>query len=202
MARSFNGTSDHIDADAATPNLSGQQAFSLSIWVKGSIANASSKNPLSIGAAGAGPFFQFQGDASGKLVLGLRSATSGSTDLTTSTATVFDSTWHHICVTQPSGSNVVSIYIDGLLDHTFTRTSLSNSTTQTFTTLCFGAFHRSGTFAQFYGGVNAEIAIWARTLTLSEVKLLAAGHLASELGPAHYWPLWGADSPEPDIGNG
>ncbi len=202
MARQFNGSSDHIDADSAVPNLSGQQAFSLAGWINASIAQSSALNPMSIAAAAAGPFFQLQGDASGKLLIAARSATSGGSDTTASTAVAFNSAWHHFCVTQPSGSSTLSIYLDGALDHTFARTSLSNGTTQTFTTLCFGALHRSGAFSQFYGGGLGDLAIWARTLTAQEVALLGSGAEASLLGPNHYWPLWGVDSPEPDIGNG
>ncbi len=202
MARQFNGTTDKIDADSAALNLSGQQAFSISFWAKATIAQANALNPFSNANSGAaGPFFQLQGDASGKLFVTARSATSGGADTTTSTATFFDNTWHHVVVTQPSGSSTLSIYIDGVLDHTFARTALSNNTTQTFNTLSFGYLHRN-TSAQFFAGALAEVASWTRTLTAVEVALLGAGASAAELGPVHYWPLWGADSPEPDIGNG
>ncbi len=202
MARKFNGTTDKIDADAAVLNVSGQQAFSVSFWVNASIAQSSVLDPWAVGASGAaGPFWQAQGDASGKITFSGRSATSGGTDSTTSTATVFDSTWHHVCITQPSGSNVVSIYINGVLDHTFTRTSLSNGASQVFNTLSFGYLHRN-TSSNFYAGNLADVAHWTRTLSAAEVALLGGGHPAAELGPDHYWPLWGVDSPEPDIGNG
>lgn len=203
MSRKFNSTTDSIAANAAAPNLSGQQAFSIAFWVNASIAQSSALNPLSIANSGAaGPFFQFQGTAGGKLMITARSSTSGSTDSTTSTATTFDSTWHHIGVTQPSGSSTLTIYVDGVSDHTFARTGLSNNTTQTFNTLTFGALQRTGSPAQLYGGIDAEIAIWSRTLAATEMSSLFAGVSPLLLGANHFWPLFGSDSPEPDIGTG
>ncbi len=202
MARQFNGSTDKIDADSAVLNMSGQQAFSFAFWAKATIAQSNVLNPFGNANSGAaGPFFQAQGDASGKLVYAARSLTSGSSDTTTSTAVYFDNTWHHCVVTQPSGSSTLSIYIDGVLDHTFARTSLSNNTTQTFNTLSFGYLHRN-TSAQFFAGALADVAAWTRTITAQEVALLGSGAEASLLAPNHYWPLWGVDSPEPDIGNG
>ena len=201
MARKFNSTTDSIAANAAAPNLSGQQAFSIALWVNASIAQSSALNPLSVANSGAaGPFFQFQGTAGGKFLITARSSTSGGTDSTTSTATTFDSTWHHIGVTQPSGSSMLTIYVDGVSDHTFNRTSLSNNATQTFNSLTFGALQRTGSPAQLYGGIDAEIAIWSRTLAATEMSSLFAGVSPLLLGANHFWPLFGADSPEPDLG--
>ncbi len=51
-----------------------------------------------------------------------------------------------------------------------------------------------------WNGSLAHVAYWSRALSAHEVVGLAAGMLPSHLGPDHYWPLWGADSPEFDQG--
>ncbi len=201
MARSLNGTSDLIAVDSAHLT-NGATAFSISAWVKKSArANDQIYGEGNTGAAG--PFMQFNFDATTgqHIEIAARSASSGSSDvMAIGTIVAADGTWHHVCVTQ-NASSLCKLYVDGVADSSGSRTALSNSNSQTFNTARIGVLTRN-TNANFYSGTIAEVATWTRELTASEVKLLAAGHLASELGPAHYWPLWGADSPEPDIGNG
>jgi hypothetical protein len=93
----------------------------------------------------------------------------------------------------------MQLYVDGAADSSGTRTALSNSNSQTFNTTNIGVLVRNTT-SNFYSGTISEVATWTRTLSQGEVTSLASGLPASHLAPAHYWPLWGVDSPEPDIG--
>lgn len=201
MSRSFNGTSDFIAANTAHVT-NGGVAFTIACWVNASLAAANLKNLYGEGNTGAaGPFFQIQGESvSGRLFISARSAsTGGSNSLTGTSRPAFDSTWHHIAVTQTTG-NVITAYVDGIADGTLTRTALSNSTTQVFNTTSWGTIVRN-TNTTFLGGLIAHAALWTRTLSAQEIVSLAAGALPSLFAPVHYWPFWGTDSPEPDIGN-
>lgn len=195
MPRSFNGTSDLITADGARVT-DGGAPFTIAMWLKAAgTASGDVYSEANTGAAG--PFFQIAA-ASGKANFSMRSATGGAADASAnSTATVFDSTSHHLALTQTTG-NLMSLYIDAAADVTFTRTGNSNATSQPLTSVTFGALRRNTTSA-FHAGVIAHLATWNRILAVQEVKSLAAGLLPSHLAPTHYWPLWGADSPEPDI---
>ncbi len=200
MARQFNGTTDLITVSAAHLTNAGI-AFSISAWIK-KAARVSDEIYGEGNSGAAGPFFQVQldGTTGTHLNVTARSATTGSSDSVLGTIVCVDSTWHHIAVTQ-NGSNLIKLYVDGVADTSGSRTSLSNTAGQTLNTASIGVLIRN-TNANFYVGGIGETASWDRELTATEVKLLSGGHPAAELGPVHYWPLWGVDSPEPDIGNG
>ncbi len=196
MARQFNGTTDLITVDAA--RLFAQNvAFSQAAWVKAAAvigmaiyaeaATASINNVylMASGASGASKARIFIKGSTGTTLL----------DFDT-TAVAFDSTWHHLCFTQDASRNYV-LYVDGVSDHSGTWTS----GTVTPTDAVIGALKRTTT-ANFYTGSAAEVATWSRQLSAGEAALLASGEPASMLSPNHYWPLWGVDSPEPDIGTG
>ncbi len=198
MARQFNGTSDLITADAA--HIFGNAvAFSQSAWVKAAAsvdrtiyaeAATASINNVYLMATDTSP-------ATGTTCRIFIKSSAGTTLLDVhSTAVVFDSTWHHCCFTQDA-SRVYALYVDGVLDKSGTWTS----GTVTPTDCLIGALKRTTT-TNFFSGAIGDVATWARQLSAAEAALLAAGVPASELGPTHYWPLWGTDSPEPDIGNG
>lgn len=200
MGRSFNGTSDLIAVDAAHVT-NGSVSFTIATWVNSSLANANAKNPYGEGnTAGLGPFFQIQGDASGHVLVSARDTAAGGSDQISGTIVAFDSTWHHVCVSQTGASDIFRLFVDGTADGTKTRTSLSSATNQVFNRTTWGALVRNGT-AQFYGGLLAHAALWTRELSAAEISSLAKGMLPSLLAPDHYWPFWGTDSPEPDIGN-
>lgn len=204
MCRSFNGTNQDIGMNTAAINASGNQALTIACWIRGSAAGAANGSFWAqANSAAAGPYFAALGDpggSSGKWEMNMRSATSGSGDQPLSNNIVLDSSWHHICCSQPSGSAVISMYTDGLLDRTFSRT-FSSSTSQTFNTLHVGKTQRN-TDSNFLNGSVAELAIWTRTLSAKEIAALGKGLPPSFLAPLHYWPLWGVDSPEPDLGSG
>lgn len=196
MARSFvTGSSTKIVANAAHLFLP-TNAFSVSLWVNGAALttaglytegnNASTRNFFVVftdSTTGSHARIEVENN-SGILILDI-----------TSTATICDATWHHVCYTQDASANY-ALYIDGSSDKS------GSYTPSTFTTpnlLTIGALGRT-TYSNFFTGVISEVANWSRQLNAGEVKSLAAGLPASHLGPNHYWPLLGRDSPEPDYG--
>jgi hypothetical protein len=202
MARSFNGTSDWISCDGARVS-DGSTAFSLSVWVKAGLKTFGMVYSETDGSNSRPLFFVCQNGSSGgngsKLELELSSI--GGVDVAISTGVFFDSTWHHLGLTQ-NASNLITIYLDGVQDSTFTRTSLSNSSGQNPPTVRWGASRLAASTGNLYAGSLAHGATWARQLSAAEIKSLANGLLPSHLGPAHYWPMWGGDSPEPDLVSG
>lgn len=189
----------HADAAHLT---NGATAFSIACWIKTS-AKAfgmiySESNPMNTG-----PFFFFMLSGSSphttghQLEMNARTAGSGSVDVFQGSVDVATSSWHHVAITQ-NASSQMAMYSDGVADGTFTRTANSNSNTQTFTAAIVGA-DRLNVTTNFFPGLIAQMGTWTRQLAASEVAALASGLLPPSLGAAHYWPLWGFDSPEPDL---
>ena len=198
MARSLNGTSDKIAANAAHLTNAGV-AFTIAGWIKKSArANDALYGEGSTGAAGPFAELHLDGTTGQHIEFAARSGASGSADTITGTLTAADGTWHHIAVTQDSSNNI-ALFVDGTADTTGARTALSNTPGQVFNTATLGAVVRNTT-SSFFSGTMAHVATWSRQLSAAEIKTLAAGVPPSLLGPDHYWPLWGTDSPEPDIG--
>lgn len=195
MARTFNGTSDQIAADAAA-QYSNAAAFSVSFWVKAAAA-AQGHVVFSEGLSSLSQTFcYFQTNSAKLMAVGRYNNTLYLSPSTT--ATVFDSTWHHAIYAQ-GASRDYQFYVDGVADASGTFSSVTAFTADRVGMGVLRYF--SGTFG-FLAGTLAEVATFSRKLTAGEAQSLASGLLASHLGPTHYWPLWGIDSPEPDIGNG
>ncbi len=194
MARSFNGSSDFVAADAAHVfSMSG--AFSLAFWLKAANPGA---NKICYGegnSVSSNPFIQAGANASAKAVVFVRGDTGATQTLTATTATVADSTWHHVCYTQDASGNY-KFYVDGVADATGSYTS--GTTTLDRTTI--GGFRATGGISTPITGSLQHVATWTRQITAGEAASLGMGALPSHFAPAHYWPLWGADSPEPDLG--
>lgn len=198
MARSFNGTSDVIAANAAA-TFGTTASYSVAAWVKAAL-NGSGADQVFFSegnSAATRPFMELINQAATGLVAVRLSSTSANVLSVAASGIVFDGTWHHICHTQDGAGNY-AIYCDGVVG---SSGSYSLGTAGTTNRCTIGAFVRNTT-ANFYPGTVAEVAKWTRQLTAKEAVSLAAGLPASHLGPSHYWPLWGSDSPEPDIGSG
>jgi hypothetical protein len=198
MARSFNGTSDLIKATGGASYGGTRSAYSIALWVSGT---SQTSKAFQVDAHNSNKGFCFLGtDTTGgtKCRVSISDSSTGSTLLdSTSTAVILDSSWHHVCFTLDASGNWV-LYIDGASDHSggpLTSDTVSESWA------AFGLLARD-TNSAFFAGTLAQAANWTRVLAASEVAELANGLLPSHLGPAHYWPLWGVDSPEPDIGTG
>lgn len=108
--------------------------------------------------------------------------------------------WHHYLMVQNRGTPLNSVWIDGvaqtLTPGTHDAGAYNNCPNQT---IYFGN-HPSGLYVQ---GAMAEMALFPGTLFgLNQAKALTAGARVTEMPtkPSYYWPLFGADSPEPDYG--
>lgn len=196
MARSFNGTSDLIRADSAHV-FATATACSFSAWVQAAASatkvfyaeaqTGSNNNNLRI---------QTDSTTGSHVEVIIHLTTSNLLDLV-GTKIAFDGTPHHITATQDTAHHW-TLYVDGQLDATATATSTSIST---ISNLAIGALFRSSAVL-FFPGTIWDVANWSRQLSAGEAASLGAGLPASFLAPDHYWPLWGLDSPEPDIGMG
>lgn len=202
MPRSFNGTSDVIHLSAACVT-NGGVACTIAGWIKTTPAAFkmlySESNPTNTR-----PLFFFSLSGSSPHTTGhqleIEVASGSSVDVFQSSVDIATSTWRHVAFRQDASNNM-ELWADGAVDGTKTRTSFSNSTGQTLTQAFLGA-SRLSTLGNTYPGTLAHWATWTRHLSDAEMKALANGLLPSHLGPTHYWPLWGVDSPEADIGTG
>lgn len=190
MARSFNGTTDRIDL-----TLGITLGMTLAAWIKTTTASAAACIIDNDTGASGGRGYQFR-IGSGKLQV---ISFSGATVVTTTGATTINTgSWIHVAATIPS-SGVVTLYVNGVSDGTSASRSWAISGTPTAVSI---GSHHSGA-SQFFAGTIAECVIAnSRLLSIQEIAALAAGLPASQLGVSNYLPLWGVDSPEPDIGTG
>ena len=200
MARSFNGTSDFIAADGAgVANMN--TSFSVAAWVNASGALTNKTWYGEGSSSSSSPFYQFQCNSGKMRIIIRRDGNTGTADQTINSArTLADGTWHHAVWAQTGSGSSLSwqVYIDGVAD----TASSGAPHTCTLNRVTIGGLRRTGGVENPIAATLGEIATWSRTLSAGEAKALASGLPASYLGPNHYWPLWGVDSPEPDIGNG
>jgi hypothetical protein len=187
MARTFNGTSDKITV-ANTSTL----GITVGAWFKTTSASAAACIIDSDTGAAGGRNFQFR-IGSGKL----QAITfTGATPVTTTGVTTINGGgWFHGAITIPT-SGVVTVWVNGVSD----KTSASAGWNVSAGTGTWFGTHNNGA-SQFFAGTIAEAFIFnSAVLTANQLAALAAGMPVSHLGPSHYWPLWGGDSPEPDLG--
>jgi len=200
VSRTFGASSFCFnDADGI---YSEQVAYTVALWVNRaaitteqecfSEGSRSSTNPL---------FILRTGPTSGKAAVSIRNnAGGGSNPANLTTAlTVFDGTWHHLAFAQDAAGNF-QVYVDGVADGTAHGTFVPGATTMSC--VAVGAFRSTTTANTFNTGSCAHVATWSRQLAATEIASLAGGLLPSVLGPVHYWPLWGIDAAEPDLGSG
>lgn len=115
------------------------------------------------------------------------------TEAETTTGIARDGSWEHACGVFASTTDRRA-FLNGGSKGTNTD-SVSDVAPTSFT---------AGDAPPFAGlaGRIAEIGIWDIALSDAEVALLAAGISPTRIQAANlvgYWPLWGADSPEPDL---
>lgn len=196
MPRTFNGSTDsigYVGGFVSGPGI----AWSYALWLKATAGANNAKDFYSEGFNNTTlEFLQWQILLGNTARAAFRADAGGSSDLLAGSAAVADGTWHHVCLIQGT-DNVITQFVDGVSDGTLTRTGNSNGTT-TFDRAGFGFFVANGSNPCACSVAHA--AGWNRKLAVQEVKALANGLLPSHLGPVHFFPLWGVDSPEPDIG--
>lgn len=110
--------------------------------------------------------------------------------------------WQHYVATYDStdNGNDPMIYKNGSLLSEFERIGPSGSPDAPGTAVEFGGNNDS----HWYNGRLAEVAMWNREISASEVAILADGYspLFVSRGLIGYWPLIGKFSPEIDVING
>lgn len=190
MARSFNGTSDLIAVTAA-PFSSGSPTMTLSAFIK---TSSSAAGAIIASDTGSSPnrVYQFTKTALNKLQFTVF-ATSVVHTITGATS-VNDGLWHHVAAVNDGTTGW--IYLDGVQDVTGAQAANHTLNLHNFR---IGA-QLVGVTGAFWNGSIAHAALWSSALTVSAAVSMSAGLPSSHLGPEHYYPLWGADSPEPDIG--
>ncbi len=200
MARSFTGTPDFVAA-SSFPAVGTGKDFTIAAWVKTTNAVIQSVVGADNGASGT-RYFQFRLDATGKIQF--VTFASPNTATTTQGATALkDGVWHHIagvCAWTTGATAPTVAYLDGVSDGTQASAS-ANAQPSAPNALRIGSQLPGLSLALFNGSIQ-HVAYWSRALAAHEVVSLASGALPSHFAPDHYWPLWGADSPEPDVGVG
>jgi len=197
MGRSFNGTTalGSVGGNVTNPGIE----WSVGGWLKAASGANSNADIYSEGLnSNTNPFVQILISPADKCASFFRADGGGTSDSFTSTASIAIGAWVHILLTQTTG-NLISLYVNGVLDSTFTRTGNSNGTT-TLDRIGFAEFITNGG-SKMVGSLG-QWASWTRKLSAQEAKSLASGLTPSHLGPTHYWQIAGIDSPEPDVGIG
>jgi hypothetical protein len=199
MARSFNGSTNYLQVEAAV--VSGTP-LSISGWMFNAdsgvgvvtIATVQDKD-----VADQRHILQLRGSVAGDPVGAFSQDASESPAVNSTTGTTVN-TWHHACGIWASATSR-TIYLDG--------GSKAEDTTSVspvgFDRTSIGA-NRDSTPSGFFNGRIAEVTIWNVALTDDEVLALASGINPFRIRPLNIvWrpPLFGIDSPEPDYsGNG
>ncbi len=160
-ALNFDGTNDYLEKSNPVNLPVGSAARSMEVWVKTSgnvnyfrtIANygitaTSRRFGILIAADNGRPYFVGEGnDMQG-------------------TVSVTDGNWHHIAVTYTGGTNgTVSMYIDGVLNITSTKTLNTASGP-----LRIGRRVDGGGNTEYFNGTIDEVRIWNYVLTQSEIQ--------------------------------
>jgi hypothetical protein len=207
MSRTFNsanvGVNEnylHTPASGVYANLT---AFTFAAWVY----------PTGLGGLNEGvilaqdptgvysPAFYFDGAGGSALFASITGAVNGISDTNEQLAL---NTWSHVTVTfDLAGDALLHVYINGVeATYSIQQAAVGPLADNSADGFYFG----NDTFDFGWDGSLAEMAVWDRALTATEVASLAASTtgipaaLATEVG---YWHFCGFNSPEPDAsGNG
>lgn len=197
MGRVFNGSTHLAKATGAQVVVNTRTAVCWCCWMKGA------------GQQDKGVMMEGRNNATGSARIGTENVSGGtkarlliSSDAgvsvldATSAGVICNSNWHHVLFGWDASGNW-KFYLDGALDAS--GSLASHTITPTWAALGCNARNSN---AQFFAGTIAHAANWTRLLSLTEVKSLASGLSPVLFAPVHYWPVYGIDSPEPDIGQG
>lgn len=193
MPRLFQTTNQNLIEFNPMPSGDTSSIINCGCWLK--TTQGSGSLICSDNGSGSGRVLQFT-TASGKIQGILFSSGGGSAFIATGASSVNDGAWHHVLLSYDG--TTMRIYVDGGLDGSHAATA---GNTLASKRLRIGA-QIPGVTNTFYAGTIAEAFIRYSAISAGEAKALAAGLPASHLKADHYWPIWGKDSPEPDIGTG
>jgi hypothetical protein len=192
MARSFNGSSDHIDLSTSN-TLNPTPSYSMSAWFICPFVNA--YNPV-LAKGGAGNGFNLYVKSNKTLAV-----YSGGTSYDGTGSQVCGTGWNHVAVTINSTSLVIVSYLNGVVDFTSSGAFNTNDGNGTKALEIGG----DGGGGHLYGGTIADVAVWNAVLSSAEVIALSKGarpHTIRPLSLVAFWPLDGLQSPEPDLSGG
>lgn len=194
MARSFNGSSDKISM-ATFPVVGSTTAYSIAAWIKPNTVNLI-HSILGMDNGGPKRFLQFRISASAKLELVQFTAGESPTGLD-GASSLPAATWSHVGCSCPGASGTSKMFVNGVVDGS--AAAAGGAPVSVVDQAVIGAQLPSITNNPFPGSI-ACLAYWSAQIPDSWFAAMAAGALPSLFGPDHFWPLWGMDSPEPDIG--
>jgi hypothetical protein len=168
-----NGSLVSINHGVGGMKVNDLPVFSISMWVRGAAAQSdkrvfsegstTSNNPLyNIGTSNVG------GEALSFYHRFDTGTVSAGNNHPLSTAKVFDNSWHHIVWIDAAG--MVSLYVDGIFDRTFTYTDQSLTTDTT----TFGGILRAAASHSISGNID-DAAIWNVALTQNDISALVGG---------------------------
>jgi hypothetical protein len=173
-SRDFNGSTDRIDWGAVSNLTAGP--ITISAWIN------------SDGFAGNSDYVfcaHVSGDSGFGIVMSQGSTTKiiltrqGSTFLTRGgdAAASLSGAWHHALITHDgtfTDYTTIKIYIDG--SDRSNNTGAQNGSSETAATGSWSIGGRKNDDARNYDGKIAQVAVWNRVLTSTEIANLAAGH--------------------------
>ncbi len=155
IAHTFN-TANYIEADNYY-GITGSGTRTVEAWIK---TTATGKEIVSWGTNAANQKYVIRLDGSGKLRLEINGGWA------VATSALNDGKWHHIAVSQTSGSmSSVAFYVDGVLEN---KTALQNKTinTQQGIKVRISKGHHN----LYWNGEIDEVRIWNTSLTQVEVQ--------------------------------
>ncbi|HAK95665.1 MAG TPA: hypothetical protein DCM87_11840 [Planctomycetes bacterium] len=172
----FNGTTQYVDASGHFgTGIYLNPAFTVALWVKGA-----PQADMRVFAEGS------TANTTPLVTIGTRTATDGTAKFYIrgsatierySTRVAFDNTWHHIAWVDKrvaAGTNMLAqsfVYIDGVLDSTFTYVRPAFTGTNALNTTAIGAIKRATVGNRFTGAIDA-VRVYDHALSPAEVSAL------------------------------
>lgn len=157
------------------PLYSDGSSFSITMWVNSAGASPSNACLYGEGNSGTTNPILFMHKVGTRLAFYIRDSSnvyhfpySVTSAATLSTATVFDSNWHHVAITVTTGT-AMQMYVDGAADARATDTGITLGST--FNRSTIAALTRTSTAAHFTGSLS-DVRLYNRALTAAEVGSL------------------------------
>lgn len=194
MARDFSGTDGQYLGTSTVVVES--YPFTIAAWVRfDEAADEAGDSVLTTSRADFSHYFFLGRDGDGKIVFAARDGVGPVGAV--SPATISLNTWYRICAVGRSRTDR-SIFVDGGDEATDTVDRLPTSLERTQVGAIEG-------LSPMHGRI-AEVKVWNVALEDNEIIADALGvdvrPEAIAGGNGNYWPLYGLDSPEPDLGGG
>lgn len=196
MARLFTAASSHFLENATVP-ITGVP-LTLACWIRPDTVAAGTAQALYLGDSGSSNNYFSIGRSAASLKFNVRDATVS--DAMGAGTDFAANTWYHIAGVAASTTSRVS-YLNGAVQDTSAAGAITPASVDRINV---GRLGRSVP-TDYWSGSIAEAAIWSVDLTLQEIAALAAGASPAQIRPdslVFYAPIWGLDSPEPDLTTG